>query len=73
MKQNRFFTFRVLLACLPLLLCGIQAHAWDSQPSLSFPNMAVLTNLPSITIYVVLRRLERRRLSTSLCCLTTML
>ena len=37
MKQNRFFTFRVLLACLPLLLCGIQAHAWDSQP----PNMAV--------------------------------
>ena len=32
MKQNRFFTFRVLLACLPLLLCGIQAHAWDSQP-----------------------------------------
>ena len=41
MKQNRFFTFRVLLACLPLLLCGIQAHAWDSQPSLLFPNMAV--------------------------------
>ena len=41
MKQNRFLTFRVLLACLPLLLCGIQAHAWDSQPSLSFPNMAV--------------------------------
>ena len=41
MKQNRFFTFRVLLACLPLLLCGIQAHAWDCQPSLSFPNMAV--------------------------------
>jgi hypothetical protein len=32
MIQNRFFTFRVLLACLPLLLCGIQAHAWDSQP-----------------------------------------
>ena len=35
MKQNRFFTFRVLLACLPLLLCGIQAHAWDSQPDVN--------------------------------------
>ena len=32
MKQNRFFSFRMLFACMSLLLCEIQAHAWDSQP-----------------------------------------
>ena len=32
MKQNRFFSFRMLFACMSLLLCDIQAHAWDSQP-----------------------------------------